>query len=105
MNGAMSRDWSGNWTGVRIFFAASFREALKRLKWTTSVSGARVMVIFLTASRSFLHWGQRHSSSPAKRSAAQYDRRQSRRSQASTLGISQLRLQKASYVVLVMPQD
>lgn len=99
----MSRRWRGKLTGVRTLRALSVRDALKRLKWMTRVSGARVMVIFFTASRSFLHRGQRHSSSPARRSGAQYEFRQWRRSHSPSRGISTLILQKASYVVLVTP--
>jgi hypothetical protein len=79
------------------------RDALKRLKWTTRDSGARVIVIFFIASRSCLHFGQRHTSSPLRRSVEQYERRQSLKSQALSRGISTLMLQKASYVVLVVP--
>ena len=42
---------------MRILRADCPWEAEKRLKWTTNVSGARVIVIFLVASRCFLQRG------------------------------------------------
>lgn len=64
MNGSRSRPWSGNSMGVRTLRALSLCEALKRLRWMTRKSGARVIVIFFLASRSTLQRGQRQMSSP-----------------------------------------
>ena len=63
-NGSILNPYSGKSIGVWILRALCVFEAEKRLKWTTRIWGARVMIIFFVATHSHLQYGHFQTSSP-----------------------------------------
>ena len=63
-NGSILSPCSGNSIGVWILRALCVFDAENRLKCTTRIWGARVMMICLVATRSHLQYGHFQTSSP-----------------------------------------